>query len=58
MNDSERISKMIEQLKELIAKAEDKMSEVPAENIKTQNMSLDLMRKELEYFEQRLAELV
>ena len=58
MNDSERISKMIEQQKELIAKAEAKMSEVPAENLKTQNVSLELIKKELEYFEQRLAELV
>ncbi|WP_419823078.1 hypothetical protein [Anoxybacterium hadale] len=57
MNDSERISKMIEQQKELLAKAEAKMGEVPAENLKTQNISLDLIRKELAYFEQRLAEL-
>jgi hypothetical protein len=58
MNDSERISKMIEEQKEHIAKAEAKMSEVPAENLKTQNISLELMKQELEYFEQRLAELV
>ena len=57
MNDSERISKMIEQQKELIARAEAKMSEVPAENSKTQNLSLELMKKELVSIEQKLAEL-
>lgn len=52
--DTERIQKMMEQKKDIIAKLEEKWNEIPQQDVESQTIVLELLKGELVQMEQML----